>query len=96
MKQMNSEEYANVFKALAHPIRLKIVCGLAHKCECCVNNMSDNLGVAQSAVSQHLNILKSANIIKGYRNGNKVCYRLENDLVKKLVDNLEINLCAEE
>lgn len=91
---MNSEEYANVFKALAHPVRLQIVCGLAHKCECCVNHMSEHLGVAQSVVSQHLNILKSAGIIKGYRTGNKICYRLENDLVKKLVYDLDIDLCS--
>lgn len=92
---MNAEEYSEIFKAISHPLRLKIVCGLAHKDECNVNTMKDRLGVSQSVVSQHLNILKSANIIHGYRCGNKICYRLENEFVKKLITDLNISLCED-
>ncbi len=28
---MNAENYSEIFKALGHPIRLKIACGLLHK-----------------------------------------------------------------
>ena len=90
---MRIQEYAEIFKALAHPIRLKIVCGLSKKDECNVNEMCEKLGIAQPTVSQHLNILKNADIVTGYRDGNKVCYRLENDFVMKMIKNLEVDLC---
>ena len=62
---MNAEDYAEIFKALAHPIRLKIACGLLHKGKCNVNTMVENLGVSQSLISQHINILKKSGLIKG-------------------------------
>lgn len=87
------EKYAELFKALAHPLRLKIVCGLAKKDECNVSVMVDKLGVSQPTVSQHLNILKNAGVITGYKKGTQVCYRVTDELVKKIVGVLEVNLC---
>lgn len=92
---MNFEDYAEIFKALAHPIRLKIVCGLTRKDECNVSVMVEKLKVPQPTVSQHLNILKSANIIKGYRKGTQICYKISNEQVKKVVSSMEINLCEQ-
>lgn len=90
---MDFERYSEIFKALAHPLRLKIVCGLTKKDECCVSLMVEKLGVAQPTVSQHLNILKNAGVIEGYRKGNQICYKMTNDVVKKIIDSMEINLC---
>lgn len=87
------EKYAEIFKALAHPIRLRIVCGLSKKDECNVSKMVEALGVAQPTVSQHLNILKNAGIITGYKNGTQICYRVTSDEARKIVDSMEINLC---
>lgn len=87
------EKYAELFKALAHPLRLKIVCGLTKKNECNVSVMVDKLGVSQPTVSQHLNILKNAGVITGYKKGTQVCYRVTDELVKKIVEVLEGNIC---
>lgn len=87
------EKYAELFKALAHPIRLKIVCGLSKKNECNVSVMVEKLGVSQPTVSQHLNILKNAGIISGYKKGTQVCYKVTDELAKKIVETLEVNLC---
>lgn len=87
------EDYAEIFKALGHPIRLKIVCGLAHKNECNVSIMVEKLGVPQPMVSQHLNILKNAGVISGYKKGTQVCYQLTNETAKKIVTSLEIKPC---
>ncbi|HNW25710.1 MAG TPA: metalloregulator ArsR/SmtB family transcription factor [Candidatus Gastranaerophilaceae bacterium] len=84
------EKYAEIFKALAHPIRLKIVCGLCGKDECNVSKMVDGLKIAQPTVSQHLNILKNAGIITGFKKGTQICYRVTNDEVKKIIKSLEI------
>ncbi len=92
---MNAENYSKIFKALSHPIRLKIACGLMHKGKCNVNTMVEHLKVSQSLISQHLNILKNCQIIKGHREGNIIWYTLENDLAVKLLKNIELNLCDE-
>lgn len=84
MKNMNFDEISEIFKALAHPTRSKIVAGLILKNECNVSKMVEGLGIPQPTVSQHLNILKSARIIEGYRNGNQICYKVVNEQVKKI------------
>lgn len=90
---MDFDNYAQIFKALAHPLRLKIVCGLAKKDECNVSVMVEKLQVAQPTVSQHLNILKNAGIIKGYKKGTQICYRVSNEQAKTIINSMEINLC---
>ncbi|MFA6749992.1 MAG: ArsR/SmtB family transcription factor [Candidatus Ozemobacteraceae bacterium] len=90
---MNIEDYAELFKAISHPVRLKIVCGLMRKENCNVSTMSEKLSIPQPTVSQHLNILKNANIIAGYRNGNQICYKLENPVVIKIIKSLEVQIC---
>jgi len=87
------ENYAEIFKALAHPIRLKIVCGLMTKDQCNVSVMVEKLQVPQPTVSQHLNILKNAGIITGYKKGTQICYKITNEKTKKIVSAMEIELC---
>jgi len=87
------ENYAGIFKALAHPVRLKIVCGLMTKDECNVSLMVEKLQVPQPTVSQHLNILKNAGIITGFKNGTQICYRITNEKTKKIISAMEIELC---
>lgn len=84
MQNVNFEEIAEMFKALAHPTRAKIVAGLILKNECNVSKMVEGLGIPQPTVSQHLNILKAAGIIEGYRNGNQICYKVVNEQVRKI------------
>ena len=87
------ERYAEIFKALAHPIRLKIVCGLIKKQECNVSIMVEKLGLAQPTVSQHLNILKNSDIIQGFRKGTQICYRVIDEPTRKIVETLGSELC---
>ncbi len=90
---MKSDDYAKIFKALSHDIRLKIACGLIHQGKSNVNTISERLGVSQSLVSQHLNILKNAGIIKGYREGNIIWYKVESELAVRLLTNVKIDIC---
>lgn len=88
------DELAEIFKALSHPLRLKIVVGLSNKEECHVSKMVEKLGVPQPSVSQHLNILKNAGVITGYKKGTQVCYKVTNETVLKLVKTLEVDKCV--
>lgn len=79
-KQIKTAEFA---KALGHPARIAILEILAQKDTCICGDITDQLPLAQSTVSQHLKALKSAGIIKGEIDGVRTCYCLdEENLVK--------------
>ena len=82
---INYEKVSETLKALAHPARLKMVAGLL-KDECNVAQIQKVLGLPQSTISQHLRILKNADIIKGRREGTKTCYRVIDVRVRKIVE----------
>lgn len=79
------EEMSETFKALAHPARLKMVVGLI-KDECNVAQIQKVLRLPQSTISQHLRVLKNADIIKGRREGTRTCYRVIDARVRKIVE----------
>jgi len=76
---------SNLLKALAHPVRLKIVEGLLSKDECNVDRMVRALKLPQSTVSQHLGILRSCGIVHIRKEGVKACYRILDERVKDLI-----------
>lgn len=92
---MNAQEYAEIFKALSHPIRITIACGLLNKGKCNVNTISERLQISQSLASQHINILKKADIITGSRDGNIIWYKISNPLAIKLLSNIDLHICNE-
>ena len=49
----------------------------------CVNALTNKLGVTQSAVSQHLRVLRQAGIVQGERKGAFVHYSINRDNFKK-------------
>ena len=85
---VNYEKVSDTLKALAHPARLKMVTGLI-KDECNVAQIQKVLGLPQSTISQHLRILKNADIIKGRREGNKTCYRVIDARARKIVETVK-------
>lgn len=70
------EELAMLAKALGHPARVRIVRLLARQETCVCGAIVDEVGLAQSTVSQHLKVLKDAGIIQGEIDGPRVCYCL--------------------
>jgi DNA-binding transcriptional ArsR family regulator len=71
----NQKKQAQIFKALSHPIRLRIVEQLIDG-EKCVNDIKELFDVTQPNISQHLNILKYSGIIDFHQKGNLRCYFL--------------------
>lgn len=94
-KKLNISRYSEILKALAHPVRLKIAYGLSKKENCNVNSIAEKLSVPQSTISQHLNILKNAGIITGYKKGVEVCYKVESLETIKILNSMDINFCKE-
>jgi len=78
-------KYSEVFKALGHPVRLKIVDGLlSHTCN--VGEIVEGLGLPQSTVSQHLGILRNRGIITPEKYGVKTCYTVSDPKVRRIID----------
>jgi predicted transcriptional regulator len=59
------EQAARYAKALSHPVRIAILELLNSKACCYHGDMADELPIAKSTLSQHLNELKDAGLIKG-------------------------------
>lgn len=69
-----TNEMAEVLKALGHPARLEIVLYLIKKNSCMCGDIVESLPLAQSTISKHLSELKKVGIIKGTITGNNICY----------------------
>lgn len=80
-KQIRMAEFA---KALSHPARIAILEILAESDMCICNDITEQLPLAQSTVSQHLKALKSAGIITGTIDGVKSCYCLNDESIDEL------------
>lgn len=70
------EDLAALAKALGHPARVRILRLLAERQGCVCGTIVDEIGLAQSTVSQHLAVLKEASLIQGEVDGPRVCYCL--------------------
>ncbi|MCD1261776.1 winged helix-turn-helix transcriptional regulator [Paenibacillus athensensis] len=75
---------ADFFKALAHPLRIRILEILAEG-ERNVNEIQTILGSEGSAVSQQLAVLRSKNVVRGTKDGTTVVYSLTDPLIKDLL-----------
>lgn len=71
------DELADTFKLLADPTRLRLVRLLAGDKQLCVNALARKLGVTQSAVSQHLRLLRQADLVTSLRQGSFMHYSLK-------------------
>ena len=80
------EKQAALFSVLADPTRLKLLRLLAGQQEpnaLCVNALAYCLGITQSAVSQHLKVLKSAGMVKGEKRGYRVHYFVKQEALDR-------------
>ncbi|OOE04677.1 transcriptional regulator [Anoxybacillus kestanbolensis] len=75
---------AEFFKALAHPLRIRILELLAEG-DKNVNELQTLIGAEGSAVSQQLSVLRSKNIVYGTKDGNRVIYSLRDPMIVDLL-----------
>ncbi len=76
---------AEFFKALAHPVRIRILDSLRDG-EKGVNELSDLLQIEPANVSQQLAILRVRNIVLGRKVGNNVFYSVSDPTLFRLLD----------
>jgi len=86
------EDGAECLKALASPIRLKILFTLKDR-SLCVTDLEKLLGISQSSLSQHLRTLRYKGIVDKKRQGNKVYYTISSKPFKELLELLPDIAC---
>ncbi|MCB9881106.1 MAG: winged helix-turn-helix transcriptional regulator [Planctomycetes bacterium] len=70
-------DLAEMARAIGHPARVRILRFVARRNTCICGEIVEEIGLAQSTVSQHLKILKEAGLIQGEIDGPRVCYCID-------------------
>lgn len=76
---------AEFFRALAHPIRIRLLEVLATNPECSVQDLQRRLGIDQPIVSQQLARLRASGIVASMRSGTATRYSVTDPLLKELL-----------
>ena len=76
------KESAELFKLLSVDKRIEII-ELLKKEAMSVNALAKALGITQSAVSQHLRVLKAAGLVRDERQGYWIYYSLNKEVLEK-------------
>lgn len=78
------QDLAGIAKVMSHPARLAILRYLA-KCKTCISgDISNEIPLSRTTVSQHLQELKKVGLIKGEIDGLKTNYCLCNSCIEKI------------
>lgn len=77
-------DLSETFRVLGDPTRLKIVIMLT-KAELCTLDISEVLGVSESAVSHQLRLLKTLRLVKQRKEGKMVFYSLDDEHIEDLI-----------
>lgn len=82
---------AEMFKVFGDNTRIRILWALFDK-ELCVYDIAETLGMSQSAISHQLKTLKQARLIKARRDGKNAFYSIDDDHVKKIIEQMLIHV----
>lgn len=76
---------ADFFKALSHPLRIRIL-EILSTGEKSVNEIQEIIGSSGSTVSQQLSVLRAKNIVIGSKDGKRVVYSLRDPAIVDLLN----------
>ena len=87
------QQAAMAIKAIAHPLRLKILCVLGDQ-EISVLDIVERVGTSQSNISQHLAILRDKGVLATRKDANRVYYRIGDIRTLKLIGMMRDVFCT--
>jgi ArsR family transcriptional regulator len=85
---------AHALKAIAHPLRLGILCRLGDG-ELCVQDIVDAVGTSQSNISQHLAILRKKRVLSTRKDANRIYYRVSDPHTLQLISMMRDVFCGD-
>ncbi len=79
---------------LIHPLKAQLaLAGVRLRARTgCVSDLSNTMQIKQPNISQHLNILRNAGIIKKQRTGKSICYRVVIPKVYDILNSIDASL----
>ncbi len=80
------ENFANMLKAIAHPMRIAIVDLLEKEQSLSVSEIYNKLNIEQSITSHHLGILKDKGILISKKKGKFAYYSLKHENFAKIIE----------
>lgn len=86
-------EASDALKAMAHPLRLKILC-LVGQNELMVQDIVEAVGTSQSNISQHLAVMRERGLIASRKEANKVFYRIDDPRILKMIAMMREVFCT--
>lgn len=92
-REEDIQQAAQAIKAIAHPLRLKILCVLGDQ-EISVQEIVEQVGTSQSNISQHLAILRDKGVLATRKDANRVYYRIGDLRTLKLVGMMRDVFCT--
>lgn len=84
-EQREIERVADLFKALSHPVRVRLLRRLSSSNRYC-GDLVTECGLAQSTVSHHLRILREAGLISVEEQGTRTCYSINREQLQLIWD----------
>ncbi len=93
MRTAEIDNIASLLKAMAHPIRLKILCLLREK-ELSVGDLQAAVRTTNGNISQHLAILRNQEIITCRKDANFIYNRIADPRVMQLMECLQTLFCC--
>jgi len=84
---VNFLEVIEIFKILGDETRFKII-ELLLQNDYCVGALANKLNISAAAVSQHLQILRKAGLVKGEKRGYWTHYVVDRDVIRKMAETL--------
>ena len=88
-----AKKIAELLKTLSNENRLLILCQLIEEPKT-VSSLAEKIPtITQSALSQHLSILKAHGILDSSKSGQNITYRIADDRVEKVIDTLKKYYC---
>lgn len=80
-RQLQIAEFA---KVLSHPARVAIMEHIASQQDCICSDLVDEIGLSQPTISQHLQVIRNAGLLKGTFEGKRLCYCLNTERLQEI------------
>ncbi len=93
--ETQSEKISEILKAVAHPVRLRIVDELSRR-ETCVGDLARELDQKQAVISQQLKTLRLVGLVKTEKRDGKSFYSLNNEHLIELLGCMRRCVCVED
>lgn len=94
--EANATAVAAIMRSLANPRRLMVLCTLVERGEVKVGDLAALVGISQSALSQHLALMRNDGLVTFSREAQVLRYRIADPQIETLLATLYQLYCAKD